>query len=141
MDSVKIYDKIRTRIVIRNFIIATLIGGLAHYILKLVFSDPIKITEILSQGIILGIVFIFLTYNMFKRIEILNKIKNLSTQFPNTNPITFYGILFSRLENSRYEDQPDKAVKRIQKNFASLFLKLPELNAGEVKEILSFLNS
>lgn len=78
---------------------------------------------------------------MFKRSEILKRIKYLSAQFPNTNPIVFYGILFSRLENSKYEDQPDKAILRVKRNFRSLFLKLPELKAEEVKEILAFLNA
>ena len=141
MEFQKTYDKIRTRIVIRNFLIAFFIGGIIHILFSFVFGDPLILSEIIRQAFILGIVFIFLSYNMFKRSEILKNCKNLAELFPETNPLVFYGILFSGLKHTRFEDNPNKAIKRIRRNFRSLFLKLPELNPAEIKNILHHLNS
>lgn len=141
MDFAKTYDKIRTRIIIRNFFI----GSLSLFLVFIVCNFfEIMEKESLSHMIVLsinqGFIMMFMGYNIFQRNDFSKSFKRLSVDFPQINDAVFYAILFSRLNKSKYIEKPELAIKKIKRVYFSLFLKSPEMKEDEVKKILEYLN-
>lgn len=140
MDFSKTYDKIRTRMVIRNFFIAFSTMFLVLNFFNLFdFMEKDSISHIIGLSITQGFMLIFIGHNLFQRNDFSKSIKNLKVQFPHFNDAVFYAILFSRLQHSKYSDQPILAIKKIKRVYSSLLLKTPELNPNEVKMVLEYL--
>jgi hypothetical protein len=95
--------------------------------------------DVIAHSVIQGIIVMFWSHNIFQRNEFSRDIKRLSINFPETDQNVFYLILFSRLSNSKFEDNPQLAIRKMKRNNLWMGLKKPEFNADEIKKILEFL--